>query len=126
MTVDAEQFEILVQKAFAGLPETFREVCRDVVVRSVDFASREVLDSFGMDDPYELLGLYHGTPLVTKDSLEVPASPDMVDIYRVPILEYAAASGHPVETVVNHVLVHEIGHHFGFSDDDMEAIEASA
>ena len=79
-----------------------------------------------MDDPYELLGLYHGTPLVKKDSMELPATPDMVDIYRLPIIEYAMAEGQSLETVVTHVLVHEIGHHFGFSDDDMEAIEARA
>lgn len=124
MTIDARTFETLVQQAFAELPEVYREACRDLVIRSPDLPSAATSAALELDDPYQLLGLYHGINLAQKSVLDLAPMPDMVEIYRLPIAAYAAANGFAIETVVRHVLIHEIGHHFGFSDDDMEAIEA--
>lgn len=81
------------------------------------------LNAFGMSEPLELLGLYHGVSLTQKSVLDLPTRPDTILIYRLPILAYAKTQRLPVDEVVRHVIVHEIGHHFGFSDEDMEVIE---
>ncbi len=91
-----------------------------------DFATDEVLEQLGIGSPYELLGLYHGVSLNHKSVMDLPRQPDMVFLYRRPILEEWADSGEALGDLITHVLVHEIGHHFGFSDDDMERIEATA
>lgn len=121
-----DAFRELAEAAYAALPAEFRDMCGDVVVQVRDFADRETLDAMGIDSPYELLGLYHGVSLDRKSVLDVPMGPDMVFLYRKPILLCAREQGDSVEDVVTHVLVHEIGHHFGLSDDDMEAIERSS
>ena len=123
---DIDAFRKLAEDAYAALPAAFRDMCGDVVVQVLDFADRETLDSMGIDSPYELLGLYHGVSLNHKSVLDVPTGPDMVFLYREPILLYSREEGDAVADVVTHVLVHEIGHHFGLSDDDMEEIERSA
>ena len=120
------EFEQLADAAWRRLPAKFREMCGDVVVRVEDFAADDALDSLGIEDGFELMGLYQGVSLDKKSNLDTPHSPDMVFLYRRPILDYWAEGEEALGTLVTHVLVHEIGHHFGLSDDDMEAIETAA
>ena len=123
---DLAAFEELAQAAWARLPETFRAPAGDLLIRVDDFATDEVLDALGIDDAFDLLGLYHGVSLDKKSLLDVPQQPDIVFLYRRPLLDEWANSDVTLGEVVTHVLVHEVGHHFGFSDADMERIEAAA
>lgn len=118
------EFEALTQAGYEQLPERFRELSKDVVVQVVDWPQPEVLDHFKLDDRYGLLGLYHGVSLDKRSILDIPRGPDMVFLYRFPITSYAEARGLTLAAVVTNVLVHEIGHFFGLSDADMEAIES--
>jgi len=119
-------FEAMAAEAYARLPDEFREKSNDLLIRVEDFATDEVLESLGIGNAYELLGLYHGVSLNHKSVMDLPRQPDMVFLYRRPILEEWAESGEELGNLIAHVLVHEIGHHFGFSDADMERIEAAA
>jgi len=121
-----DEFEIVATQVWESLPEEFRAAVGNIAIQIVDFADRETLDHLRITSRYNLLGLYHGIGLPFKSVLDAPQGPDMVFLYRVPILSYADTEGLPVSEVIRHVLIHEIGHHFGFSDDDMDAIEASA
>ena len=123
---DLAAFEELAQAAWGRLPEAFRAPAGDLLIRVDDFATDEVLDALGIDDAFDLLGLYHGVSLDKKSLLDVPQQPDMVFLYRRPLLDEWANSNVTLGEVVTHVLVHEVGHHFGFSDADMERIEAAA
>jgi predicted Zn-dependent protease with MMP-like domain len=120
------EFEALAADSWQRLPSEFRDKARDVLIRVEEFGTDEVLDSLGIDSPYDLLGLYHGVSLEKKSVMDLPRQPDMVFLYRRPILEEWAEGGESLGDLITHVLVHEIGHHFGFSDDDMERIEAAA
>lgn len=122
---DLATFERMADEAFRRLPAHFREMAGGVPIRIEDFATDEVLDSLGLESPYELLGLYSGVPLTQKSVSDAPAQPDMVFLYRRPILDYWAENDETLGSIITHVLIHEIGHHFGLSDDDMAAIEAS-
>jgi predicted Zn-dependent protease with MMP-like domain len=118
--------EDLAQAAYGRLPAPFRRLTAGILFRVEDFATDEVLDQLGIEDPFDLLGLFHGIGMAQDGA--VPFSgrlPNMIFLYRRPILDYWAAHEDTLEAVVTHVLVHEIGHHFGFSDEDMEAIEHS-
>jgi predicted Zn-dependent protease with MMP-like domain len=119
-------FEVMAAAAWERIQPEFREVCDDLVIRIEDFAVDEVLDELGIDSPFDLMGLYQGLSLDKKSVLDAPREPDMVFLYRRAILDYWTESGEPLGEIVTHVLVHEIGHHFGFSDDDMEDIEEQA
>jgi predicted Zn-dependent protease with MMP-like domain len=119
-----EEFETVAGEAWGSLPKEFRDVVGNLTIQVVDFADRPTLDTMAIPDPYDLLGLYHGVGLPFKSLGDIPYGPDLVFLYRLPILAYAEDEGEPVSEVIRHVLIHEIGHHFGFSDDDMEAIEA--
>lgn len=118
------EFEALAQAAWNRLPAEFRQLAGDVVLRVEDFATDEVLDSLDIEDPFELTGLYQGVSLDRKSVLDAPQEPDMVFLYRRAIMDEWAAGSEELGHLVAHVLVHEIGHHFGFSDDDMEQVEA--
>ncbi len=119
-------FSELMEAAFTALPSNFREACDGLAIRVKDFPTDDVMAALQLSDPYQLLGLYHGINLARKSSSDLPSLPDTVYLYRLPILAYAEVTGHPVSTVIEHVLTHEIGHHFGLSDADMEAIEAAS
>lgn len=123
---DLAVFEDLAGKAWERLPEEFRALASDVVIRIEDFPTDEVLASMGIESPFDLLGLYHGVSLDKKSVSDVVRVPDMVFLYRRPLLDYWADGAETLDQLVTHVLVHEIGHHFGLSDADMEAIEAAA
>lgn len=116
----------IAEQAWQELPQAFRDMCGNVVIQVVDFADEETLAHFGMESPYELSGLYHGIDLTQKSHMDM-AGPDYVFLYRLPILlEWCERGDVSLKELVTHVLVHEIGHHFGLSDDDMHAIEDEA
>jgi predicted Zn-dependent protease with MMP-like domain len=116
----------LAEAAFRALPQAFRSQVGEVIFRVDDFASDEVLDELGIEDPFELTGLYQGLDLGRRSVLGPSPQPSMIFLYRRPILDEWAAHGEiTLEELVSHVLVHEIGHHFGLSDAQIEAIEAS-
>jgi len=121
-----KEFEDLAAEAWQQIPDTFRELAKEVLIRIEDFATEEVLDSLGIENEFDLMGLYQGVSLERKSVMDVAQEPDTVILYRRPILDYWADSDETLGTLVTHVLVHEIGHHFGLSDADMEAIEAKA
>jgi predicted Zn-dependent protease with MMP-like domain len=116
----------MAEAAFADLPEGFRRMTGDVIFRVDDFASKEVLDDLAIQDAFELTGLYQGVDLTHRSVFDPSPQPSMVFLYRRPILDEWADNGEvTLEELVAHVLVHEIGHHFGLSDDDIDAIEAA-
>jgi predicted Zn-dependent protease with MMP-like domain len=117
--------EGLAGRAYARLPEHFRALCEDLVIRVEDFPSPEVLEAMGLTSRYDLLGLFHGIGVPFRPDV-TGLMPNMIWLYRRPILAYWNDRADSLAVIVTHVLVHEIGHHFGFSDADMEAIEASA
>ena len=120
-----DQIAALAEAAFAALPGRFRRQAGDIVFRVDDFPSEEVLDEFGIEDPFQLTGLYQGVDLGRRSVLDPSPEPARVFLYRRPILdEWAERGDVSLAELVAHVLVHEIGHHFGLSDDDIEAIEA--
>jgi predicted Zn-dependent protease with MMP-like domain len=121
-----EEFEALARTEFEKLPEQFRALCADVVIHVDDFASDEVLAQMRIDDPFGLMGLFHGVGLPFQSVMDPTPMPNMIWLYRRPILDYWAEHEETLGGVISHVLIHEIGHHFGFSDEDMEGIEAQA
>jgi len=118
--------EAVAREAFAGVPKQLRRFIQNVVIRVEDFPDDETLEDLECDSPFDLLGLYRGVDLTQKSVLDTPEDMDRIYLYRRPILDYWCESGEDLTHVVRHVLIHEIGHHFGFSDDDMERIEAEA
>ncbi len=120
------EFEVIAEEAFRLLPRHFRERCEGVVVQVDDYATEEVLDSMGIQSELDLLGLFQGTGLPFQSVTAPSQMPNMVWLYRVPILLYWGEHDETLGSIITHVLVHEIGHHFGLSDGDMEAIEAAA
>jgi predicted Zn-dependent protease with MMP-like domain len=120
------EFETIATAAYRRLPGRFRALTGDLLIRVEDFPTGEVLDQMGIESPFDLLGLYAGVDLARKSVSDVTSLPDMVFIYRRPILDYWAEHDEALGAIVTHVLVHEIGHHFGLSDADMERIEAEA
>jgi predicted Zn-dependent protease with MMP-like domain len=120
------EFETIVHAAYLRLPGRFRALTGDLLIRIEDFPTDEVLDQMGIESAFDLLGLYSGVDLARKSVMDVSAVPDMVFLYRRPILDYWAEHEETLGAIVTHVLIHEIGHHFGLSDDDMARIEAEA
>jgi predicted Zn-dependent protease with MMP-like domain len=118
--------EALAALAWRRLPRQFRDLCDNVVIRVEDFPTDEVLDDLGLDSPFDLLGLFQGVSLDKRSVMDPAGLPNMVHLYRRPLLDYWAEHEETLGDLVTHVLVHEIGHHFGLSDADMEHIEATA
>lgn len=123
---DLQAIETLALAALTRLPAEFRAHLGDVVIRVEDFADDATLDQMGIEDPFQLTGLYSGRPLGDKSSMDSGALPDVIHLYRRPILDEWTETGVALEALVTHVLVHEVGHHFGLSDDDMHALEDMA
>ena len=122
-----DDLELLARDAYARLPEEFRRLCEGVVIRVEDFPDDETLREMECESPFDLLGLFRGIGLAQDGALpQTGQFPNMVWLYRRPILDYWAEHEETLGHLVTHVLVHEIGHHFGLSDDDMEKIEENA
>ena len=122
-------FEQLAHDAFARLPELFRQRCAGIAIQVVDFPDDDMLDELGLESPFDLLGLFRGIGLAQGGDpalLGTGQMPNMVWLFRRPLLDYWAEHDESLGHLVTHVLVHEIGHHFGLSDDDMARIEASS
>jgi predicted Zn-dependent protease with MMP-like domain len=118
-----EELEVLADAAFRRLPQGFRAQCGGLVIRVADFPTDEVLDELGAESEFDLLGLFQGIGLPFRAESAPVQMPNMIWLYRRPILDYWAEHDETLGDIVTHVLVHEIGHHFGMSDADMEAIE---
>jgi predicted Zn-dependent protease with MMP-like domain len=117
--------EVLASEVFAHLPRKFRDLCEGVVIQVDDFPSDEVLEEMQADSEFDLLGLFQGTGLPFRSESAPVQMPNMIWLYRRPILDYWAEHDETLGAIIKHVLVHEIGHHFGLSDDDMAAIEGA-
>ena len=123
---DIDEFCRLARAAFDTLPNEFRAACGDVIIRVEECADDAILDQMGIDDAYELTGLYEGVDLTQRSLNDIAESPDCVFLYRLPILAEWVDNGYvTLGDLIKHVLVHEIGHHFGLSDEDMQKIENS-
>jgi|SRR5580698_197564 predicted Zn-dependent protease with MMP-like domain len=118
------ELEAMAHDVFERLPGEFRALCEGVIVRVEDFPTDEVLDEMEAETEFDLLGLFQGTGLPFRSNDETARLPNMVWLYRRPILDYWAEHDEPLGNIIRHVLIHEIGHHFGLSDADMAAIEA--
>ena len=117
--------EALAESALATIPVELRRHVKNLVIRVDDFPDEETEQEMGLESPFDLLGLYRGVDLTRQSVSDVRSEPDMIFLYRRPILDYWCETGESLTDIVRHVLIHEIGHHFGLSDDDMEAIEES-
>jgi predicted Zn-dependent protease with MMP-like domain len=120
------ELEALAGEVFRHLPKRFRDLAADVIIRVDDFPSEDVLDEMQAESEFDLLGLFQGVGLPFRSESAAVQMPNMVWLYRRPILDYWAEHDETLGAIVKHVLVHEIGHHFGLSDADMAAIEESA
>ncbi|QUS37744.1 metallopeptidase family protein [Tardiphaga alba] len=121
---DLADMEVMAHEMFALLPEGFRKLCEGLIIRVDDFPTDEVLEELQAETEFDLLGLFQGVGLPFQSGEVSGQMPNMIWLYRRPILDYWAEHDETLGHIVRHVLVHEIGHHFGLSDDDMEAIEA--
>jgi predicted Zn-dependent protease with MMP-like domain len=121
-----DELEILAQDAFRRLPDDFRALCQGLIFRVEDFPSDDVLDTMNLASEFDILGLFQGVGLPFRSEAAPVQMPNMIWLYRRPILDYWAEHDETLGAIVTHVLVHEIGHHFGLSDEDMEAIEKAA
>jgi len=122
----ASDLEALARAAMARLPDAFKPHVEGVVVQVADFAEDEVLRELGIENPWELTGLYHGRPLDQQSIWDSGDMPPVVRLFRLPLLAEWVESGGRLDALIFHVVVHEIGHHFGLSDDDMHALEDGA
>ena len=119
------EFEQLAEEAYRRLPQRFRSLCTGIVIQVDDFPTDEVLEHMGAQSDFDLLGLFQGVGLPFRSESVSGQMPNMIWLYRRPILDYWAEHDETLGHIITHVLVHEIGHHFGLSDADMEAIEQS-
>ncbi|MGD0315887.1 MAG: metallopeptidase family protein [Xanthobacteraceae bacterium] len=120
------ELEVLAGEVFRHLPRKFRDLCADLVIQVDDFPRDEVLDEMDAESEFDLLGLFQGVGLPFRAESAPVQMPNMIWLYRRPILDYWAEHDETLGAIVKHVLVHEIGHHFGLSDADMAAIERAA
>src|SRR5215467_6036692 len=118
-----DEIEALARDAFAGLPEEFRALTGDVVFMVQDFPDEDDIDDMELESEFEILGLFSGPDLAAREGGSTTPHQTMIFLYRRPIIDYWAEHQESLGHIVRHVLIHEIGHHFGLSDDDMEAIE---
>ena len=123
---DAGVIEQLARQAIAAMPDLFRQHLEGVAIHVDDFATPEVLQDLGIEDPWELTGLYEGNAMTQQSVWSSGDLPPVIRLYRKPLLAEWVETGVALDALISHVIVHEAGHHFGFSDDDMHAIEDEA
>ena len=119
------EIESLAIEAYAHLPETFRALCGDITIQVSEFPDDQIIEDMGLESPFDLLGLFEGTGIGERFSLQTGEQPNRITIYRRAVLDYWAEYEEALGDIVAHILIHEIGHHFGLSDEDMERIEAT-
>jgi len=117
--------EALAEEAFSGLPLEVRRPVGNVALHVEEFPEDEILVDLDLESPFELMGLYRGSPIATKETGQA-TDIDHIFLFRRPLLDYWCETGEDLTRLIRHVLIHEIGHHIGFSDEDMERIEAEA
>ncbi len=120
----AADIEALARDALEGIPEDLRRRVQGIAILVEDFPDAATERAMGLESPFELLGLYHGVSLDQKSVIDAPEDVDRIFLYRRPLLDYWCETGETLEAIVRNTLIHEIGHHFGLSDDDMEALES--
>ncbi len=121
---DAARMEAMAREALAALPPQFATHAQDITIHVAEFAPEDVLDELQIDDPFELTGIYDGVPLTEKSVSDQPAQPDIIWLYRRPLLDEWASRGNvTLGELVAHVVMHEMAHHFGWSDDDIAGID---
>ncbi len=118
--------EAIATVALRRIPDKLKRHVTDVVIRVEEFPDPETEREMALESPFDLLGLYRGVSMPERSVMDSPSDLDMIFLYRRPLLDYWCESGETLGGLVRHVLIHEIGHHFGFSDADMEAIEAGS
>ncbi len=121
-----EELQVIAEEAYRRLPQKFRTMCDGLVIQVDDFPTDQVLDELNAQTEFDLLGLFQGVGLPFRSESAPAQMPNMIWLYRRPILDYWAEHDEALGAIITHVLVHEIGHHFGLSDDDMAAIEEAA
>ena len=119
----ADEIEAIARRTLDALPEPFAGSLPDIVLQVEEFADKETLEAMGIDDPFELTGIYEGVPLTERSVSQSGTLPERIRLFRRPILDEWAGTDDTLEHLVAHVLIHEVGHHFGLSDDDMHALE---
>ncbi len=119
-------FETLADEAYGLIPDELRRHTTAVIIRIEDFPDEATVREMGLESPFDLLGLYRGVALTEKSVTDPGAEPDMVFLYRRPILDYWCETGEDLVRLIRHVLIHEFGHHFGYSDEDMDRLEREA
>lgn len=121
---DLADFEAMAREAFETIPPALRAHAKDVAIQVLDFPDSDTERTMGLRSPFDLMGLYHGVSLDQKSVGASPQHVDLIFLYRRPILDFWCETGEDLYHLVRHILIHEIGHHFGFSDEDMERIES--
>lgn len=121
----ASDLDRMARAALRAIPEPFASHLPDIVFRVEDFPPDDVLDALGTDSPYDITGLYQGYAVAERDTPPALSTPDMIFLYRQPLLAEWCETGETLEDIVTHLIIHEVGHHFGLSDDDMDRIEES-
>ena len=120
-----EEIELLAMEIYANLPETFRKLTGEIVIQVAEFPPEEIMDDLALETPFDLLGLFEGRGIAERWNPDTGVGPNRITLYRRAILDYWSENEETLGDIVAHVLIHEIGHHFGLSDDDMERIEES-
>jgi predicted Zn-dependent protease with MMP-like domain len=120
-----EELELLALEAYANLPNDFRSLTGEIVIQVAEFPTDEIMDDLSLETPFDLLGLFEGRGIAERWNPATGEGPNRVTLYRRAILDYWAENEETLGDIVTHVLIHEIGHHFGLSDDDMAKIEAT-
>ena len=121
----ADEMEAIARRALQALPEPFAGHLRDVVLLVEEFADDATLEAMGIEEPFDLTGIYEGIPITDRSVEHSGTLPDRIRLFRRPVLDEWAGGEDSLEHLVAHVLVHEVGHHFGLSDEDMHALEES-